>query len=71
MTDKEINSTAIIHPLQLLRLKQVLKLFPVCRSTWLNGVKSGIYPLPIKHGKTIFWKAGDIIALLQKISTEN
>jgi prophage regulatory protein len=33
-----------------MRLKDVLKIIPVCRSTWYNGVGT-IYPRPVKIGK--------------------
>jgi len=58
----------IAHPAQLLREKQVRMLLPVSRSTWLNGVKSGKFPQPIKHGKCVFWRASDILNLLEKMS---
>jgi len=31
-----------------LRLKSVLEIIPVSRSTWYRGMKSGIYPKPVK-----------------------
>ena len=34
---------------RLLRLKEVLELVPVSRSTWYSGVKSGRYPSPVHH----------------------
>ncbi len=40
-----------------LRLPQVLKIIPVSRSTWYRGVKSGIYPQPVKLGiRASGWK---------------
>lgn len=39
----------------------ILPIIPVSRSTWLNGVKSGLYPKPVKLGPRITaWKAEDI-----------
>ena len=32
------------------RLKQILKVFPVCKSDWWEGVKSGEYPPSHKLG---------------------
>jgi prophage regulatory protein len=41
-------------------------LVPVCKSTWRRGVKSGIYPKPVKVStKRKAWKAGEIRALLE------
>jgi predicted DNA-binding transcriptional regulator AlpA len=49
----------------LLRLSQIIgnskkgikPLIPVSRSTFLNGVKSGLYPKPIKLGvRSVAWR---------------
>lgn len=53
----------------LLRLPQVLNLIPVSRSAWWAGCKNGRYPKPVKIGpRTTAWRAGDIKALLLKLS---
>lgn len=42
-------------------------IFPVCRSTWLAGVKAGKYPQPVKLGERITaWHVEQIIELLQR-----
>lgn len=47
------------------RLPQVLKVFPVSKSTWWAGVKSGIYPQPVKLGpKMTAWRIEDIRNLI-------
>lgn len=44
-----------------LRLNQILKLIPVGKTTWWNGVKSGRFPKPVKLGERITaWRAEDI-----------
>jgi prophage regulatory protein len=49
------------------RLPVVLKLFPVSKSTWWAGVKSGRFPQGHKISEGITaWKAEDIRALIQK-----
>lgn len=49
----------------LLRLRQVLALIPVSRSSWWAGVKTGRYPKPVKLGpKTTCWRASDIRTLV-------
>jgi predicted DNA-binding transcriptional regulator AlpA len=51
-----------------LRLPQVLRLIPVGKSTWWNGVKTGRYPKPIKLGpRTTAWRAEDIQSLIHEI----
>lgn len=40
--------------------------FPVSRSTWLAGVKSGRFPKPVKLGpRTTAWRVEDIRNLIQ------
>jgi len=40
-------------------------IIPVSRSTFLNGVKSGKYPKPVKLGeRTTAWRVEDIRALV-------
>ena len=47
------------------RLPQVLRVFPVSKSTWWAGVKSGLYPKPVKLGqKMTAWRVQDIRALI-------
>lgn len=56
------------HVSGLLRLPQVLSLFPVSRSGWWAGVKSGRYPQPVKLGpNTTAWRASDIRALIEGV----
>jgi hypothetical protein len=43
-------------------------IIPVGRTTFLNGVKSGKYPKPVKLGeRTTAWKVEDIRALIGKL----
>ena len=47
------------------RLPGVLAVFPVGRSTWLDGVRSGRYPQPVKLAlRCTAWRVADIRALL-------
>jgi len=51
------------------RLPDILKVFPVSKSSWLNGVKSGQYPKPISLGpRTVAWKVEDIRALINELN---
>lgn len=50
-----------------MRLPQILMLFPVSKSTWWAGVKSGRFPKPLKLGPRItVWKVEDINALIER-----
>ena len=62
-----------------LRLRQIIgdskstpplvAIFPVSKSTWWAGIKSGRYPKSVKLGERITaWRVEDIRALLQQQS---
>ena len=58
---KELPSTGFV------RLPVILQYFPVCKSTWWAGVRTGRYPQPYKLGpKVTAWRAEDIRALLDR-----
>jgi prophage regulatory protein len=50
-----------------IRLPAVLKVYPVSKSTWWSGVRSGKYPAGVKLSERVTaWKAEDIRALIQQ-----
>ena len=54
-----------VNPKNLLRLPAVLQRFPVSRSKFLQGVKDGIYPKPIKiTPRCVAWRDSDISELI-------
>lgn len=53
------------------RLSTILKIYPVGRSTWWAGCKSGRYPAGIKIGpNTTVWRVEDIRGLLAQHTGE-
>ena len=52
------------------RLPQVLSVFPISKSSWWAGCKSGKYPTPIKHGGSTFWRAEDIRKLIDQTGSQ-
>lgn len=59
MTNSTLPETGFV------RLPQVLAVFPISRSAWWQGVKSGKYPQAIKLSeRTTAWRAEDIRNLL-------
>ncbi len=49
-----------------IRLPEVLKIFPVSKSTWWAGVKSGRFPQGVKLGQRVTaWRVEDIRTLIQ------
>ena len=58
-------------PSGFLRLPQVLAIYPVSKSTWYAGVKSGRFPSPVKLGqRCTAWRSIDIAALIEKTGGE-
>jgi prophage regulatory protein len=57
-----------------LRLKDVLKLYPVSKSAWYAGIAAGRHPRPVKLGgagaRTSAWRRVDIRALLESTAAE-
>jgi predicted DNA-binding transcriptional regulator AlpA len=52
------------------RKQQIPAIIPLGRTTWLEGVKSGIYPSPITLGeRCIAWRVEDILDLISALDT--
>ena len=52
-----------------LRLSDVLRIVPVCRTAWYNGVKSGLFPQPVALGKRARgYRVEDVRALIARIN---
>ena len=53
-----------------LRLPQILEIFPIGKSAWWEGCRSGVFPKPVKLGpRTSAWRVEDIRALMERINT--
>lgn len=51
-----------------LRLKQILEIIPIGKSSWWDGVRTGRFPKPVKLGpRTTAWRAEDINALVRRL----
>lgn len=54
----------------ILRLPDVLRLYPVSKSHWWEGARIGHYPQPIKLGqRACGWRMGDILELTRSENT--
>jgi len=52
--------------------KKTPALIPVGRTTFLNRVKEGVYPKPVKISeRTTAWRVEDIRALIEKIGGQD
>jgi len=60
-----------IHPTGFLRLSEVLKIIPIGKSSWWQGVKEGRYPKGVKLGpRTTAWSHSCILALVKRLEGE-
>lgn len=65
--DKQQPSEAGRRPERVLRLKDVLNIFPVSRSTWYAGVLSGQYPAAIRlSARAVGWLETEVLALIKR-----
>ena len=54
------------------RLPQILAIFPIGKSTWWEGCRTGRFPKPVKLGPRItVWRAEDIAAMMQRLGAQN
>lgn len=55
-------------PKGFLRIGEVLKLFPVSKSTWWLGIKEGRFPAGVKLSERVTaWRVEDIEKLMQEV----
>jgi predicted DNA-binding transcriptional regulator AlpA len=64
-----MNETITLQETGFLRLPAVLKIIPVSRSSWWQGVKDGRYPQPVKLGaRAVGWRIEDIRSLVADLA---
>ncbi len=56
-------------PRRLYRIKQVLEVIPVSKTTWWNGVRYGRFPKPIRNGRMTFWRSEDIETFIDALNS--
>lgn len=66
----------VINMTNLVRIKDIVNnpktgkggLLPICRSSFLNGVKSGLFPKPIKLGvRSVAWNYSEIMRAVSEL----
>lgn len=68
--------STIAHPTTLpttgfLRLRDVLRFVPICKTKWYAGVKDGRFPKPVALGpRTAAYRAEDIRALIERLGSQ-
>ena len=59
-------------PKKMLRIQQVLERFPVSKSTWWAGVKTGRFPQAHRMGARLtMWKESDIDNLIDNLTKQD
>lgn len=54
------------------RLDKVLKLIPVGKTVWWEGIRAGRYPQPVKLSpRCTAWRVEDIRALIDRLGERN
>lgn len=68
--EKEQGQQRVMPQDGFLRLKEVLALIPVSKSTWYKGIADGRYPRPTKKFGTRItaWDVRDIRSLLERVA---
>ena len=63
-----MKSNILLPETGFVRLPQVLSVFPISRSAFWAGVKSGKYPKPVKLSpRCTAWRVEDIKKLLERV----
>lgn len=64
-------STQLVAIDGFLRIRDVLRLIPVSRSTWYAGIEAGRFPRQVRIlGNVVAWRVSDIQALIERINAE-
>lgn len=69
-TTNQLPETGFLRVYQIVgdRKKNIPALIPVCRTTFLNKVKQGVWPQPIKISeRSTAWRVEDIRALINEL----
>jgi len=52
---------------RLLKDEECAQMLQICRSTWIKGVKRGIFPTPVRLGiKSVRWRLSEVQELITR-----
>lgn len=69
MSTTHQNPPPVLPETGFLRLADVLKLVPVCKTSWYNRVRSGEFPPPVPLGKRARgYRVEDVRALIARLN---
>ncbi len=59
-------NSPILPATGFLRLPEVLRFYPVSKSTWWAGIREGKFPSPVRIGeRAVAWRCEEIRALIE------
>lgn len=61
----QTNQPNCLDPNRLLRLREVIALLSISKSTWWNWVAKGTAPTPIRLGRTTAWRYSDLLVFIE------
>lgn len=62
----EMNNEEILPRVGLVRLSTVLRYLPISKTQWLEGVRKGRFPEPVRLGpRTTCWRCADLWAIIE------
>lgn len=64
------NTSPALPATGYVNLKQVLQFIPLGKTAWYAGIKSGIFPKPIKYGRLSFYPVEAIREVIERIGRE-
>jgi len=68
---ENIMKSELLPAVGFVRIKTILRIFPISRSSWYQGVADGKFPRPIRLGvRTSVWRVQDIRELINKFGGE-
>jgi predicted DNA-binding transcriptional regulator AlpA len=59
-----------IRDIKLIRINQIIGtngLIPISKTSWYAGIKTGIFPKPIKIGRTSLWEANEVHSAIERL----
>lgn len=59
-TNLQSTAAAVPEPVRLIRLPETLNIVGLGRSAWLERVKNGTAPAPVKNGRTTAWVESEV-----------
>ena len=68
---ENIMKSELLPEIGFVRIRTVLQIIPVSRSSWYLGIQQNKYPKPVKLGpRSSAWRVEDIRALIDKFGGE-